>query len=70
MLFPIVGLAMPITAGCSSVSICLQQEKGYLQAKDARSKGCVAESATAVKHRAMNGGLDGARTAVNGYGTQ
>jgi hypothetical protein len=54
--FSIVGLAMLMTAGCSSVSICLQQEKGICKR---RTPGAKVASPNPQPHRAMNGGLDG-----------
>jgi hypothetical protein len=36
----VVALVLLTAAGCSSVSICLEQEKGVSASEDARSQGC------------------------------
>ncbi len=36
----VVAFVLLTVAGCSSVSICLEQEKGVSASEDARSQGC------------------------------
>jgi hypothetical protein len=36
----VVAFVLLMAAGCSSVSICLEQEKGVSASEDARSQGC------------------------------
>ena len=42
----VVALVVLLTAGCSSVSICLEQERGVSASEDARSQGCTANRPT------------------------
>ena len=51
----VVALVLLTAAGCSSVSICLEQEKGVSASEDARSQGVRAESTNAVT-RTKTGG--------------
>ena len=42
LLCAVVALVLLTAAGCSSVAICLEQEKGVSASEDARSQGCTA----------------------------
>lgn len=58
----VVALVVLLTAGCSSVSICLEQEKGVSASEDARSQGCTPNRPTRSREREqeMFDGQDGA----------
>jgi uncharacterized lipoprotein len=48
----VVALVVLLTAaGCSSVSICLEQEKGVSASEDARSRGCTPNRPTRSRER-------------------
>ncbi len=47
----VVALVVLLTAGCSSVSICLEQEKGVSASEDARSQGCTPNRPTRSRER-------------------
>jgi hypothetical protein len=47
----VVGVVLLTTAGCSSVSICLEQEKGVSASEDAKSQGCAPNRPTRSRER-------------------
>jgi len=47
----VVAVVLLTAAGCSSVSICLEQEKGVSASEDARSQGCAPNRPTRSRER-------------------
>jgi len=47
----VVAFVLLTAAGCSSVSICLEQEKGVSASEDARSQGCAPTRPTRSRER-------------------
>jgi hypothetical protein len=47
----VVAVVLLTAAGCSSVSICLEQEKGVSASEDARNQGCAPNRPTRSRER-------------------
>jgi hypothetical protein len=47
----VVAVVLLTAAGCASISICLEQEKGVSASEDARSQGCPPNRPTRSRER-------------------